>query len=194
MRRNILLILLFGFGLGIFTSFGQTYLPEPFDQLANSYSVWLLFSFVCGMLLSRYRWALLAGALIQYMALATYYVLLHIRFPDAGFNTSSNIIWLVGGTLVGPVAGFCGRAYAYKSKYSTYALSFIIAVTLSEALFIFIQLRYVGEGLVFLALAAVLAILLLRDYSQRLQTIVPIIVLTSLAYVGFAYVLTAIFS
>jgi hypothetical protein len=193
MIKNVARIALFGIALGLFTSFGQTYLPDPFTQLANSYSVWLLFAFACGILVSSYRWAAVGGAVVQYLALASYYVLLHLRFDGAGFNSSSNIIWLVGGTLAGPVAGVCGKIYANRAKHSHYALSFIGAVALSEALYNFVQLRYVGEGMVFLVLAAGLVTALLWKYENRARTLLPLVVFTVLAYVGYAFVLMKIF-
>lgn len=194
MRKNLLITLAFGVGLGLFTSFGQSYLPDPLTQLANSYSIWLLFAFVCGMYVSRYRWAAVSGALIQYIALATYYALIHVRFTDGGFNMSSNIIWLVGGTLVGPIAGIAGKLYAVRSRWSAYGLSLIVGVILSESLYQFLQLQYVSEGLIFLALAIMVTVALLWNYRSRLQTIIPIIAVTALAYIGYTYVLAAIFN
>lgn len=193
MRKNIIIIAAFGIGLGIFTSFGQTYLPDPFRQLANSYSVWLLAAFMCGQYISRFRWALLSGAVIQYIALATYYALIHIRFSDGGFSISANVIWLIGGTLVGPVASLAGKLYAERSKWSTYALSFIVGTILSESLYQFVQLKYAGEGLVFLVLGLAVAIGLLWNYQSRVKTILPIVVIMAVAYIGYAYILAALF-
>ncbi|HEY1064284.1 MAG TPA: DUF6518 family protein [Candidatus Saccharimonadales bacterium] len=194
MQRNILLIIAFGVSLGLFTSLGQTYLPDPFTQLANAYSVWLLAAFISGALVTRYRWALVSGVAIQYIALLTYYALINLRFDDSGFNAASNVIWLVGGTLVGPVAGFCGRAFASKSKYGGFAAGFVVAMILSEALYQFINLHYVGEGLVFLALGGFTAAYVLWKHDRWPETLLSAAVVTALAYVGYVFVLTPLFS
>jgi hypothetical protein len=194
MRKNIIITIALGVLLGLFTSFGQTYLPDPFKQLANSYSVWLLFAFICGLSMSRYRWALLSGAVVQYVALATYYVLIHIRFSDGSFNISSNVIWLVGGTLVGPLASLAGKLYSVRSKWSAYALSYIVGLILSESLYQFMRLQYVGEGLVFLVLSLAVAAVLLWNYQPRVKIILPTIIVTATTYIGYAYIVTAIFN
>ncbi|CAN5410543.1 hypothetical protein BH09PAT4_BH09PAT4_01700 [soil metagenome] len=194
MRKNVIITITLGVVLGLFTSFGQTYLPDPFTQLANSYSVWLLFAFICGLFMSRFRWALLSGAVVQYVALATYYSLLHIRFSDGSFNISSNVIWLIGGTLVGPLASLAGKLYSVRSKWSVYALSFIVGLILSESLYQFIRLKYVGEGLVFLVLSLAVAAVLLWDYQSRVKVILPTIIVTATTYISYAYIVTAIFN
>ena len=193
MRKNIITMLAFGIGLGAFTSFGQSYLPDPFRQLANSYSVWLLVAFICGMFMSRLRWAFLSGAAIQYVALLTYYLLIHVRFNDGGFHLSSNVIWLIGGTLIGPVAGVAGKLYADRSKWSSYGLGLIVGVILSESLYEFLQLTYTGEGIVFLILALSVATSLLWKYESRIKAILPILAFSAIAYVGYAYIITSIF-
>lgn len=189
--RNLSIILLIGLLLGALTSFGQTFIPEPFKQLANAYSVWLFASFVIGMLLASYKWAVAGGAAVQYLAILAYYLLSIVRF-DSGFSVASNLIWIVGGTLVGPVAAYLGHAVRAGSKWRPYGISFMTALFFSEALYQFIILRYIGEGSCFLVIGLGFLSVMLFCEKRHLATIAATIPLTILMFVGYAYVLVSI--
>jgi hypothetical protein len=127
-RRYVSITIVTGVLLGIFTSLGQTYSPDPFKQLANSYSVWLLFSFATGYLIASVRSAALAGILVQYLAIVFYYLASLVRF-DMTFTLGSlfslNVIWLVGGTLVGPEAAVAGVYTKHRTRRYPIAIAFM---------------------------------------------------------------------
>lgn len=142
-----------GVALGVATSFGQTYLPNPVSQLANSFSVWLLVSFIFGVFSARHYQALAGGGLLQVAALFGYYLTANLRFDSGHGSTGVLLFWLVGGVLGGPVLGLAGHLYR-SNRMAVLALSAITVVILSEALYMFAVLRYTGEGVCFLTLAA----------------------------------------
>lgn len=186
-----------GILLGILTSFGQTYIPEPLTQLANSYSVWLFFSLIAGYLLNSVKRAALSGALLQYIAILFYYVASSIRF-DMDYSIidllSVNLIWIIGGTLVGPVAGIAGVLIRQNSRHVAYAIAFMAGLFISEAVFQFINLKYIGEGIVFVI--AALAFLSTAYYKTRfsvVKTILVSILFVVIMYVGYAFVLGNLF-
>lgn len=187
-----------GLLLGIFTSFGQTFIPEPFKQLANSYSVWLSFSFIAGYLLVSYKKAAVAGVLLQYLAIIFYYVASSLRF-DMGFSFGSlislNLVWIAGGTVAGPIAALAGAMARKKAKYVSYAIGFMAGLFISEALYQLIILGYVGEGTVFSVVALVfLGVSYYKIKYSVVKTALATLFFASLMYVGYAYVLKALFS
>lgn len=189
---------LVGILLGVVTSFGQTYIPDPLRQLANSYSVWLLFSFIVGWLIQKYSWAAVAGVAVQYLAIVFYYVASSIRFDfDLTLSAliANNVIWIIGGTLVGPVAAIAGMIVKNKTRYLPIAIGFMVGLFISEALYQFIILQYVGEGVVFSIVAAIFAgVMYFVTKYNLLKVAVFSLLFTSVMYVGYAHVLGAIFS
>jgi Family of unknown function (DUF6518) len=196
----LLIIFIAGILLGVITSFGQTYIPQPFTQLANSYSIWLLFSFVVGYILKSYKIvaSLVAGVLIQYIAILFYYVASAIRF-DMPFTSESlitlNIVWIIGGTLVGPIAALAGLFVANGSKNLPVAIGFMAGLFFSESAYQFVQLGYMAEGIIFSATGILfLAIAYSKTKFPVIKTLVAAIFFTGLMYIGFAYILGAIFA
>lgn len=190
---DLTLILLFGLLTGVLTSFGQTFIPAPFTQLANSYSVWLLMSFIAALFMHRYRYAIVGGAVIQYLAIAFYHVASAIRF-DTGFSFSSNLVWILGGTLVGPLVGFLGLYLKNKQKHSYLAPAFMAGLAYSEAIYQFAILKYNPEGFVFIGLGTLILTWLLYKYRTNIpKTIVATAVFTGLMFVAYGVILAAIF-
>lgn len=197
MLRFTLVTAAIGILLGVFTSFGQTFIPDPFRQLANSYSVWLFFSFIAGYILVSYKQALISGALLQYLAILFYYAASSIRF-DMDYSIESlislNLVWIIGGTLAGPAAGLAG-ALMKEKKYVPYAIGFMAGLFLSEALYQFIALNYIGEGIVFVS--AGLVFLTAGYHKVRfplVKTLLSAALFTVIMYVGYAVVLGSLFS
>lgn len=187
-----------GILLGIFTSFGQTFISDPFKQLANSYSIWLFSSYVAGYLLISYKSAALSGVLLQYLAILFYYIASSVRFGTT-FSIESlvsiNLIWLIGGTLAGPIAAVAGAIVKKKTKYLPYAVGFIAGLFISEALYQFIKLGYMSEGIVFSAIALVFLVISYYKTKYRIATTAIVtVVFTIFMYIGYAYVLGKLFS
>lgn len=161
--KTIAQALAIGIILGVLTSFGQTYLPEPIKQFANSYSVWLLVAFVFGLTITRRSSALLGGGIVQVAALIGYYLMGELRF-DSGYGARTTLLfWFISGVVGGPLLSLAGCIYASKSRLSVLAALGMTMVILSEAVYMFGVLHYIAQGVYFLALAIVfLAIALLH--------------------------------
>jgi hypothetical protein len=188
--KDTLIIIAIGYLTGILTSFGQTYIPDPFRQLANSYLVWLTMSFVAGMLLSSKRSSLIGGALIQYLAIAVYYIVSIYRFDTAFSFSPSNIFWIVGGTIAGPVVGLLGFLLNQKNKWFEYSVAILPILVFSDAIFQFVILNYVDTGFVFVGMGLLIMLILRSRYNPDWSKVLILILIGSLlAFVTFAYIL-----
>ncbi len=202
MNKTLKLIMItasVGVLLGVFTSFGQSILPPPFTQLANSYSMWLIFSFGVGYVLKSHSLiaVAIAGAAIQYLAILLYFIVSAVRF-DMAYTMAdliaANLIWIIGGTLVGPVAAVAGRNAANRTKLINVSVGFMAGLIVSEAGYQFLKLGYGGEGVVFTVVA--LIFLLVMYYLVKYHvwwTVLYTFIWSVVMYIGYAYVLNAIF-
>jgi hypothetical protein len=108
---------------------------------------------------------------------------------------SLNLIWIVGGTLAGPIAGAAGALIKKKSKYVPYAVAFMTGLFVSEGLYQFIDLKYIGEGIVFSSAAIVfLAVSYYRLRLPFITTILIAILFSIIMYVGYAHILKSMFA
>jgi hypothetical protein len=196
MRRNTIQRLLFviatGVIIGLATSYGQTYLPGASKQLANSYSVWLLGSFLCGSIIKSKRVSIVGGALVQYLAIFSYYITSTLRF-NTGFNFYSNTLWLLGGTFVGPLAAWFGYAYIVEPSRRTYATIFMASLFFSEVLYQFIILKYFLEGYFFIAAGVVFLVATTRQLPYRASMVMMLALTTIVMFIGYGYILVKIF-
>ena len=158
--KRILFVILFGLLVGTATSFGQTYLPGPFEQFANSFSVWLLCSFLVGYKIAGYKWAAVSGALVQLMALAGYYTTSQVRF-DSGFAaTSYTLMWFVGGLTAGPAIALAGViCRRRKDKYYWAAAGCMTLLFFLEAVWMFEALQYTAKGFCFVGAGILFAVI-----------------------------------
>jgi len=149
--RSSAIVVLGGLVLGGLTSFGQTYLPAPFTQLANSYSVWLFGSFVAGWALSSWAWALLGGVGLQLFALAGYYAVTTLRFNAGTGGWTGNAIWLAGAVCAGPLVGLAGQSLRtrYPRWQALLGTGGMAVLFLSEAAHNTFVLHYRSEGVCF---------------------------------------------
>jgi hypothetical protein len=192
--KDTALVIIIGIFIGLLTSFGQTYIPAPFTQLANSYSVWLFASFIIGYVTKSYWTAGIGGAVVQYIAIAVYYVISAIRF-DSGFMISSNIVWLIGGTVAGPIIGVLAYALRHEERLRAYAIPALTSLFLSESVYQFINLGYVAEGIMFAGVGVVIGtFLVMTKKPQLLQTVALTVGMTALMYGFYGVILTKLFS
>ncbi|HEY1085896.1 MAG TPA: DUF6518 family protein [Candidatus Saccharimonadales bacterium] len=189
-----------GILLGVFTSFGQSVLPSPFTQLANSYSMWLIFSFGIGYALKSHSSIAVAivGAIVQYLAILLYYIVSAVRF-DLAYTImdliSANLVWIIGGTLVGPIAAVAGRMTANKTKLTDASVSFMAGLIVSESGYQFIKLGYGAEGVVFATVVLIYIGAMYYLVKYRITaTLLYTLVWSVAMYIGYVYVLGSIFS
>ncbi|MFF0740637.1 DUF6518 family protein [Streptomyces sp. NPDC004111] len=93
--------------LGILTNLGQGWLPNPWDQIANSGAVWSVSAFVAGALLARkvgLPAAVVAGQLAELGLVVGYYA--YAEFARDGMGSLfAPLIWVGMAFIAGPLFG-----------------------------------------------------------------------------------------
>ena len=181
-------IALIGIVAGVATSFGQTYLADPLKQLANSYSVWLFASFLSGIFFKSYRSSAVSGVIVQYLAIFSYAIVSVLRF-NTGLALGANVVWLIGGTIVGPMCAISGQTVKRRSNYSAYAVAFQASLFLSESLYQFLSLHYAGEGLMFFTLGLVFLIAMVVKRGKAIVVTGSTFVMSLIIFIGYSHVL-----
>jgi hypothetical protein len=181
--------LIAGIGLltGFLTSRGQTYLPDGASQFANSYAVWLTTSFLVGALLPAPAWAFVGGALVQFVALAGYYLTAQILLDAPPGGTAIVAFWVLGGTLGGPILGLVGfwwRRYGGRRALTAAALPG--ALYLSEGLYLLLGLGY-GVGYAFLLIGLALTAVLARGGRRAIGSVALALPLGLILYACYRY-------
>ncbi|HEY3507206.1 MAG TPA: DUF6518 family protein [Actinocatenispora sp.] len=126
-----------GVALGVLDLAGQSLLPYPWADLANSAAVWALAAFGLGLWVraGAVR-CVVAGVAMLVVAVVTYYlaaaVVLH---DDAGNAVSSfGLLWAGSGVLAGCVFGFAGHLRAARGfRLAALGVALPAAVLLAEA-------------------------------------------------------------
>jgi hypothetical protein len=159
-------VLLAGLGVGVATSFGQTELSGAVHAYANSASSWLVAPFVLGVCMATLPGAAVAGASVCLLQLVGYYVTAHER----GYPAGSRIVlfWLACAVAGGPVFGAAGYVWRTAAPAvrgvgpATLAGAFV-----AEGLWVYLhELHYNGTTVLWLATAAVLALVLMRGLDE----------------------------
>jgi hypothetical protein len=160
-NKNLIIVVGMGLLLGVATSFGQTYLPDGFSQFANSYSVWLTFSFVAGLFAKTNRHALLYGVIVPVLALVGYYITSFIRFGAGVGSLAILLFWFIGGVTAGQVLAYLAFQWKQKEKWAKLAPIAVSSVIMSEGLYQLINLHY-SIGYAFFVVSSVAFAVLYR--------------------------------
>lgn len=185
--KSILQLVLIGSLTGVITSFGQTYIPGTFNQLANSYAVWLTASFIGGNFLSSQKQALVGGVVVQLIAIAFYYLTSYLRFDMTFGSYGILLFWGMGGLLMGPVLGLAGQWWSRKREDRIgYAIALLSASYLSEGFRNLFEFGY-SVGYAFLIIGVGSFILMYRSNSGILKFGLLTGVLTCIMYIGLTY-------
>lgn len=181
--KNALIITLIGSITGIITSFGQTYIPGTFNQLANSYAVWLTASFVGGYYLSSKKWAITGGILIQIIAIISYYFTSYLRFDMSFGSYGVLLFWIAGGIVMGPVLGLVGHWWRHERQdKDQYAIALLSALYLSEAMRNLYEFGY-NVGYAFLIIGICIIMFMYRKKAGILKLSLITLSLTACMYV-----------
>jgi hypothetical protein len=187
--RSGLIVVGLGLLLGTATSFGQTYLPGQFNQLANCYSVWLTVSLVIGLMLPEKKAAIVGAGAVHVFALVGYYLTTNIRFNAGNGHLSTILLWSLGGMTIGPLLGWVGYEWIHKRRTILEASALLGALYISEGLYELFVLHY-AIGFLFIALGIAGALVLYRHTSRVVAIGVQLIALSAIFYVAYAYVFT----
>lgn len=106
-RHPVVVVALVGFlslAFGVLTAYGQEWLPQEVNSLANSAGSWSLIAFLLALLATGPRLAAACGALSLLSLLAGYVLGAGVR----GYPSGSSLIvfWGLAAVFVGPLLGF----------------------------------------------------------------------------------------
>lgn len=128
----MLITLVTGLLTGALTSLGQTWLPEPLVQFANSLAVWLLASFFVGWWAVAAAGAGVAGFAVLVIADVAFYLGMYLQFGIVG-SWAGDLAYLLGGLVAGPAFGVAGFVTRSRSRYAGVGAALLGAVFLAEA-------------------------------------------------------------
>ncbi|MHA6765026.1 DUF6518 family protein [Streptacidiphilus sp. PAMC 29251] len=162
--------LLAGLVLGAVTNILQGVLPDSLRMFANSGAVWVVAAYVAGVLVRRgpdWR-TFAAGAATQVGAVAGYYG--YAQFARDGMGAlHAPAVWLAFALVAGPLFGTAGAWWQDEQWWRrTASLGVIGGVFAMEGLWHLLLLHYTADGCVYLAIAALLPLLLARTTRDRL--------------------------
>jgi hypothetical protein len=183
-------VLVVGLGVGILTSFGQSVLDRPWAALANSASAWLLPAFLVGVLAPSVRRGALGGLACCLLELVGYYVTAEARgFPAGGAIVA---FWVGCAVLGGPLFGAAGRVWrAGPPVWWPASAALPTAAFAAEGVYVhLLDLGYRSTGILWLAIAAVLALALGRTFDGWIRIAVALVVLLPLGLAGEAVLAT----
>lgn len=157
--------ILIGIVIGVTTSFGQAYLPEPWAALVNSASPWLLGAYAAGAVQVRRGTAVGLGFAACVAELAAYYLTTAARGYPAG--ESYVVFWAMCAVAGGPLFGWAGWAWRRGTGWSrVLGASLLPATFLAEAVGSYgMRLHYQSDFLLFLLLG--LALLVVAAWPVR---------------------------
>lgn len=123
-----------GLAIGLLTSLGQTYLPEPAVQLANSAAIWLTASYLAGWVCGTRAGSLVAGFVVLLLADVAFYIGMFLQFGIVG-SWEGDGYYLVAGVIAGPILGLAGRVTRGRGRWAGVAAGVLAAVYVAEALY-----------------------------------------------------------
>jgi hypothetical protein len=189
--RRVGLIVVVGLATGALTQLGQGLLPEGWSQAANAISPWLLVAFLLGSTMPDDRWAAAAGIGALLFALVGYYTMTELRY-GIGAGTGSLLFWGAAAVVGGPVFGIAGRWWRTSPSHRrrAMAIGLLAAVVVAEGLYLILILPEAVVGAGFVAVGAVVPLVIGRSRDDRLGgyvAIVPALLLGALGYVVFQW-------
>jgi hypothetical protein len=163
----VALVLTAGLGIGAATSFGQGHLSGALSPLVNSASAWLVAPFFFGSRMTSVRGAAAAGFAVCVLQLVGYSVTAELR----GFSAGGTIVvfWTMCAVVGGPIFGAAGRLWrVHAEPLHSVGSAVLPAAFLAEGLWVYVhELRYWGAAALWLAIGALLALVMTRGLRDR---------------------------
>ncbi len=140
LRRPLLLAVVAGVGLGVFSILADGILPgRLFTILGNIAAPWVIVAFLVGLRAPSPGRGALAGTLTLLVGVATYYGATAVRGYAGG---SVTVIWTAVALAAGPMMGLSGAAVAAGSRqYRSLAVAAPAAMLTAEAIFLLLDRR-----------------------------------------------------
>ncbi|AAK81260.1 hypothetical protein BJV85_000575 [Clostridium acetobutylicum] len=195
MKSNIMngiLSIMIGCIVGVFTVFGQKYLPGSFNSLANSGAVWIIFAFYTSLLLRKTMIKTIAICIntLIFCVLSYYWFESIINMHTFQFGDYYILLWLACAVVGGTIFGY--GAYRHnKSEYwlDTLTSNLLPAVFLSEGINKIIHIEgymhMLGAVWGTVIIGICLYFLLNRKKSFQKRQMSSILLLTGLGLLGF---------
>ena len=168
-----------GLALGAVSNVLQGVLPDSLQMFANSGAVWVVAAYAAGLLVRRgpdWR-TFAAGAATQVGAVVGYYG--YAQFARDGMGAlHAPAVWLAFALVAGPLFGTAGAWWRAGQQWRRVtSLAVIGGVFAMEGFWHLLVLHYTADGVVMLAVAALLPLLLActaRDRVLGLLTLWPL--------------------
>lgn len=130
--RVILVPVLLGLALGMFSATGDGVQVMVINGLANAASPWILVAFAAGAIQLAPRLGTIAGAVALIVAVATYYV--GFLAGGASFVVPFVLVWAVAAMVGGALFGLAGGAWrADRARWGAAAIALVSGLLLAEA-------------------------------------------------------------
>lgn len=168
-RRSLALgalVIATGIGVGVLTSFGQTWLSGAASAFANSASAWLVAPYVLGALMPSARTAALAGLVACALQVVGYYATSELRgFPSGG---AILVFWTAAAIVGGPVFGLAGHLWRTGPVHVRALGPAVLAgVFIAEGTWVYLHvLGYYSTAALWLSIGAVLAASMIRRWRD----------------------------
>jgi hypothetical protein len=178
-----------GTAVGVLTSLLQAVLDLPWLALVNASSPWLTTAFVAGALQRRMRTAVWVGAVATGMQVVGYYVTADLR----GFGVSAAYValWSACAVVGGPLFGAAGQMWR-RGAVPGLGVAAIVAAYAGEAVVAYqLRLGYTSTAVLFLVVAAVLAVALgshRRQHGGLLRWLPPALALGAAGHLLLGWV------
>jgi hypothetical protein len=184
--RTVLLPMVLGALLGIFSARGDGVQITVVNGLANAASPWILVAFAAGTLQTSLRLGAVAGALALLVAVLTYYV--GFLFGGATFLLPFLALWATAAVAGGGLFGFAGSAWrSSRPRWAAAAIALVAGALLAEAAHRLILLQvwtgiewhrtYMQVAVADFVAAALVIGLLSRDRVRAALALVPVVTL-----------------
>jgi hypothetical protein len=177
-----------GLATGVLTQFGQSVIPFPWSQAANSISTWLLVAFLVGSTMPGRLRAAVAGIGTLLFALVGYDATIFVRY-GYGPSTSLLVFWCIGAAAGGPVFGVAGHAWRTGTRLQrAAALGLLVAVGVAEGIYNAMVPGYPAVGAGFVIAGLLMPLILGRSREDRIGAYVaavPALCLGALGYLVF---------
>ncbi|MCD0484043.1 DUF6518 family protein [Streptacidiphilus sp. ASG 303] len=175
-----------GILLGILTNLAQGWLPNPWNQLANSGAVWTAVAFASGALAARrmpFSASVVAGLCSEVCLVVGYYGYAELGRDGMG-DLSYPFLWLGMAFLVGPLFGAAGSWWRRGSTGSRRVTGplLLAGVFGAEGLDYVFDLHYAAQAWACLAVVLLVPVLMLRTARERLTMLLGAVLLSLLTY------------
>ncbi|MGC4909970.1 DUF6518 family protein [Streptomyces cyaneofuscatus] len=164
-----------GLLLGVLTNLAQGWLPDTWQQLANSGAVWSAVAFAVGAVLYRHERLVQAasgGAVAEVGLVVGYYGYAEFGRDGAG-SLFFPLVWLGLGLVAGPLFGAAGWWWrrGLDVRRRVLSLGAFAGLWGMEGLMYAVDLGYMQEAYACLALFVLIPLLMARDHKERALTL-----------------------